>query len=113
IGLGYYQRGFAVADFDNDGDYDIVTGEYGWYGYMHFIEQTSPGVFTDKGQIGSSLYLNYLTMDIAAADFNNDGNYDFIVGGNNRYIYLYTGNGNGTFTTTTITTAAPGSYGRG
>jgi len=50
---------------------------------------------------------------MAAADFNNDGNMDFIAGGNADDLYLFAGNGTGGFTTTTITTNAAGSFGRG
>ncbi|MBN2203145.1 MAG: VCBS repeat-containing protein [Candidatus Aenigmarchaeota archaeon] len=106
-------RGGAVADYDNDGDYDFVTcnDNDNW---CYFVAQESKGVFSSGTRIGSIITsLSGYEMDMAAADFNNDGNYDFIVGGNNDDIYLFLGDGMGGFTTSTITTDAPNNYGRG
>lgn len=111
--LGSYSRGAAaIADYDGDRDLDFV-GCNRVDNWCYFVAQTSPGVFSAPVKVGSQINLNGYEMSMASEDFNNDGHYDFIVGGNNRHIYLFLGNGAGGFTTTLITSTAPGNYGRG
>ena len=105
----YYARGAVIADFDNDGDYDVVSGDR--YN-LFFHEWTDVGTFTKTSVTPTFSASNYL-MDMATADFDEDGNMDFIVGGNNDDLYLYEGDGMGDFTKITITTNAPGTAGRG
>ncbi|MBT6831818.1 hypothetical protein HOA64_02045, partial [bacterium] len=87
-------RGFAVADFDNDGDYDIFAvneseaEEYfrndGSWTFTHSdISLTGPAGSYPTG------------MD--AADFDKDGNMDAILAQYNDGTFIYFGNGDGTF----------------
>ncbi|MCK5660860.1 MAG: VCBS repeat-containing protein, partial [Methanosarcinales archaeon] len=103
-------RGLAIADFDNDGDYDVVVGDSNGNLYLH--RWTGVGTFT-KTSISPAFPASSYTMDMATADFDEDGNMDFIVGGNHDDLYLYTGDGTGNFVQSTVTTNAPGTYGRG
>ncbi|MCK5177358.1 MAG: VCBS repeat-containing protein, partial [Candidatus Aenigmarchaeota archaeon] len=96
----YNVRGVAVADFDNDRDLDIITGKGTGedQGKMYFFEQTSPGIFASPVYIGRvSTDMGWL-MGVRAADFDNDGNYDFVAAGDrNNAIALFYGRGGGTF----------------
>ncbi|MCL7413099.1 MAG: FG-GAP-like repeat-containing protein, partial [ANME-2 cluster archaeon] len=103
-------RGIAIADFDNDGDFDVVAGDSN--GNLFLYSWTNVGTFS-KSSISPAFTASSYTMDMATADFDEDGNMDLIVGGNNRNLYLYTGDGTGSFTRTIITTTAPGTAGRG
>ena len=41
-------------------------------------------------------------MDVTTGDYNEDGNLDFIIGGDNSVLTLFLGHGDGTFTTSTL-----------
>ncbi|TRO54124.1 PKD domain-containing protein [Candidatus Bathyarchaeota archaeon] len=79
----YYTYGNTMADFDNDGDYDYVQAV--GYGInspnnkVYLYEKTSPGLnFAAPIQVGVWTQGNY-AMDMASADFNEDGWMDFIL----------------------------------
>jgi hypothetical protein len=109
--LGDNIRGVAIADFDNDGDYDFTTCNDDDE-LCYFISQNSSGEFESQGSVGSTYTMDGNSMDMAAGDFNNDGNMDFISGGNNDDIYLFLGNGSGKFTSSAAITNAPEEVGR-
>jgi len=119
--IGHLDRAVAVADFDNDGDYDIVSGRSnsGWYYYLYYIENTGTPVEADFtsgavyiGQYGNSVYRsNSWAMDMAVADFDGDGNTDFVIDVNYPYIWLFRGDGNFGFTSEMLPNV--GNYGRG
>ena len=93
-------RGIGVADFDNDGDFDIIHGgnSGGTYIDLKIFEQTSPMNFVSAGIVsGSSFYGNSFAMDMAIGDFNGDGNHDVVISGNTYDTYIYYGNGDLTF----------------
>ncbi len=87
-------RGLAVADFDNDGDYDIFgidenEGE-------HYFENGGSWSFTHTALSLAGNAGSYVSgMD--AADFDDDGNMDVIAQMYGSGTYIYYGNGDDTF----------------
>ncbi|UCH88375.1 MAG: VCBS repeat-containing protein [Thermoplasmata archaeon] len=104
---GSWIYGIAIADFDNDGDYDIVYGSNikGKVGY-YFLEKTGPGnSFAAELYITSVAYSTDTAQQIAAGDVNNDGKMDFIVSRyhwQNDALVLFLNTGSNTFTTHTF-----------
>ncbi|NOZ68618.1 MAG: hypothetical protein GXP46_05115, partial [Deferribacteres bacterium] len=95
-------RGIITRDFNNDGFSDIITGDK--YGDIYYYENTADGsdTFLTKhliGNIGSGSILEGIT----SADYNKDGNEDFIINMFAADMYLFLGNGDGTFISTKIT----------
>ncbi len=95
--------GLDVADFDNDGINDIISGET--FGDVHLLTGNGDGTFTDQGIVINMSFHN--AYGLAAGDFNGDGNQDFVLtftassaGFDDGSVLLYLGNGNGTFQST-------------
>lgn len=97
----------TVADFDNDGDDDLAaaifnpdTGAYG-AGVRLFLSNGN-GTFTAANDVSTASY----TLAVASGDFNNDGNADLVVSGDNGgyagfgagFVQVLLGNGRGAFT---------------
>jgi hypothetical protein len=107
------------ADFDNDGDEDIVyqrfcgtcglQGNGNFYGHKFgFIRNDGNGVFVEASGING--IGNFPRIPIVW-DYNNDGKYDLVSGSTDNVsnmqgsrVYVSEGNGNGTFTDMTNTT---------
>lgn len=89
-------RNVVVADFNNDGYQDLLTDSYGT-DILTLLAGNVSGNFT-----ASDIPVAHLSIGIAAADVNGDGNQDFLLSssepGSNNRTSLYLGNGNGTFT---------------
>ncbi len=72
--------GNGIGDFDNDGDYDYVMGSGVTSGAVYLYEKSGPGnqfyepITIDTWNNGSKY-----AGDIAVADFNEDGNLDFVL----------------------------------
>jgi hypothetical protein len=104
-GVGY---GNGIGDFDNDGDLDYVTAAGYSSGSVYLFEKIEP----DKGFAAPVVVGSWDGGDtpagIAVADFNEDGNLDFIL-----TLYpgidcvLYTGNGQLGFSHEKIFDTAP------
>jgi hypothetical protein len=101
--IGEYSRATSVADFDNDGDYDIVAGSSAnaRYFYVRYFENVgtptaaSFGGSVNIGQFGdATTQSNSWAMDMSVADFNNDGNMDFTTNVNYPYSWVFLGDGN-------------------
>lgn len=69
---GGEQWGWAIADVDNDGHKDIVSG--GHYDGSHFVRISSRGVYTLTDLDGPEIYTQCMSM----ADVNNDGRVDVL-----------------------------------
>lgn len=84
----------AWADFDNDGDMDVIVGASSFTDGAHkYMENNGDGTFTDI-TAGSGWDTNTSTnIEHIAYDFNNDGFVD-VMGGGNKIMYNL---GDGTF----------------
>ncbi|RAR47135.1 FG-GAP-like repeat-containing protein [Flavobacterium lacus] len=85
----------AWADFDNDGDMDVIVGASSFTDGGHkFMRNNGDGTFTDITE-GSGWDTNTSTsIEHIAHDFNNDGFVD-VMGGGSKIMYNL---GDGTFT---------------
>jgi len=95
------------ADYDNDGDFDILVLRGGWFGSDGRIRRSllrnDGGVFTDVTH-AASLAKPYPSQTADWADYDSDGDLDLYVGNevdDSDIAYpsqLFRNNGNGTFT---------------
>ena len=79
-GLNLYSMsgGLVVDDFENTGQLDIVTSDFGQCAPMHFFHNNADGTFSDHTEAaGLSGQLGGLNM--IQADYNNDGCTDILV----------------------------------
>lgn len=70
--------GICLDDFNNDGFIDLMVSSWGFEDQIRYFENDTKGGFIDKtsytGLVGVTGGLN-----LKHADFNNDGNLDFII----------------------------------
>ena len=106
-GVSGSSYGIGIGDFDNDGDFDYIMGSGFNSGSIWLYEKLGPGKFASPVEVGS-WDGGMLPMDIAVADFNGDGNFDFILTQfDSSNCELYTGDGKFGFTRSVITGSAP------
>jgi hypothetical protein len=86
--------GVVTADFDHDGNEDIVVTNNTSFAYVLFGD----GAGRFGNQVTLSLMGGNYVLDVAAADVNHDGNMDVIAAErNSRTLRVILGNGNRTF----------------
>ncbi|RLJ18334.1 hypothetical protein DJ031_11785 [bacterium endosymbiont of Escarpia laminata] len=96
--ISHYTRGSAIADFDHDGDFDLISGHGNDGSRLHLYYYEKDGAAFKApvyiGHVGDSAHpVNSWLMDMAAEDFNNDGEMDFVVTGNGSDSWLFINQG--------------------
>jgi len=100
--------GNGLGDFDNDGLYDYIVGIGYGDGAVYISKKLDAGNQFAPPVNVAPWTEGYYAMDIAVADFNGDGNQDFVI--THMYSYncgLYLGDGNFGFTYSTLEDTAP------
>jgi len=92
---GIYGSGQAVADFDGDGDLDVVVAPMAGTPFRMFRNEGN-FVFTDVSA-QSGLGVHFGPHAVEAADIDNDGDQDLYVGGARLPALLFVNDGSGVF----------------
>ena len=69
--------GAIVDDFDNDGDFDVVTSSMNSCERMTFFRNTGDGMFVERG-VEAGLADQLGGLNIVQSDYNNDGCVDIL-----------------------------------
>lgn len=89
---GAFVSDVAAADFDSDGDVDVVLSQEG--GTIKYLINNGNGVFSNSGQtIGDRAN----SRDLLAEDIDNDGDVDIIAGRGQQVTTVYINDGDGNF----------------
>jgi hypothetical protein len=88
----------TTADFDNDGDTDLIFGAQNINFDIFYLENKGAGVFEEKVSFDNPFGGVTVTLDSSPllTDLDNDGDLDMIIGNSWNYI-KYLRNDNGTF----------------
>lgn len=103
----------VIFDYDLDGDDDIFVfgDDLNTFSRVSILENDGSGGFSLSGALSQNFDTSYLSAE--AADVNNDGILDLIVGGENTltgtgFTYLYTGSANGIFSSSVVIDSSTG-----
>jgi hypothetical protein len=96
--ISFASTGASWADYDNDGDFDVVVlANVNANNYL--FENNGDGTFEFK----SDKFLSTRSSSSSWADFDNDGNIDIMfTGGDGDKTYLFKNNGDKTFTDVSV-----------
>ena len=78
-GIEYYSYGNGMGDFDNDGDFDYIMGDGSIAGDIFLFEKIGPDNQFASPVVAAGWSTGYFPMDMAVADFDEDGNLDFVM----------------------------------
>ncbi len=92
---GAHGRGGCSADFDADGDLDLILPQLGGHPILYF-ENNGDGTFVDR-TAQANLPASLDTISLSAADYDNDGDTDLFIG-RMTSDSLYENDGTGSFT---------------
>jgi hypothetical protein len=100
--------GVIIDDFNNDGNLDIITSDWGLENSMHYYKNNGDGTFTDVSK-ESGLSKIKGGLNLIQADYNNDGYTDILILRGawmgefcRQPKTLLRNNGDGTFTDVTV-----------
>ncbi len=71
--------GNGIGDFDNDGDFDYIMGDGVAVGNIILFEKIGSGNQFASPVAVAGWASGFFPMDMAVADFNEDGNLDFVM----------------------------------
>jgi hypothetical protein len=95
---GSKDGGHSFADFDGDGDLDLLINTDNWTGYSRLYVNNGNNTFSDVTSSKASALLNNVRERCAVwADFNNDGRLDFLRNTSFGGIEVYMQGSNGVF----------------
>jgi hypothetical protein len=78
-GIGGGSYGNGIGDFDGDGDLDYIMASGFSAGHIYLFEKLGPGN-QFKAPVAVAWWdQGFYPMDMAVADFNGDGNLDFVM----------------------------------
>jgi len=88
------QAMIALADLDNDGDLDLLVGEY--YGALDYFQNTGTAAAPNFSSFilnpfGLSVVADYATPEFA--DLDNDGDFDLLIGAYTNDLYYFENTG--------------------
>jgi uncharacterized protein YuzB (UPF0349 family) len=96
VNIGY-DSAPTFADIDNDGDLDLIAGEYdGHYFYFQNTGSNIVPVFAAPVANPFGLIFNSTYSEPAFADMDNDGDLEMISGGSSGHFYYYKNTGSNT-----------------
>ncbi len=109
-GVSDSRYGNGIGDFDNDGDLDLIMGSGTYSGSVYLFEKLGPGndFFAPREVALWGGGKGRFPVDVAVADFDADGNLDFILPQyKTTACELYIGDGKLGFTSSVIPESIP------